>query len=98
MDEPFYTISLDIKNKKDILEALSLYVRGDMLEGDNAYFCSKCSKHVDTLKRSCIKVISTFFLRKEEKVYSFFLFADTDSAEYIDTTSQTIRIQFRYHA
>lgn len=57
-DESFYTISLDIKNKKNIEEALSLYIRGDMLEGDNAYFCSKCSKHVDTLMRSCIKVTS----------------------------------------
>jgi uncharacterized UBP type Zn finger protein len=26
-----------------------------MLEGDNAYFCETCKKHVDTLKRSCIK-------------------------------------------
>lgn len=55
-DEQFYTISLDIKNKRDILEALQLYVRGDMLEGDNAYFCEICKKHVDTLKRSCAKV------------------------------------------
>lgn len=54
-DEQFYTMSLDIQNKKDILEALQLYVRGDMLEGDNAYFCETCKKHVDTLKRSCIK-------------------------------------------
>ena len=26
-----------------------------MLEGDNAYFCEKCDKKVDTLKRTCIK-------------------------------------------
>ena len=26
-----------------------------MLEGDNAYFCEKCEKKVNTLKRCCIK-------------------------------------------
>lgn len=26
-----------------------------MLEGDNAYYCEKCEKKVNTLKRCCIK-------------------------------------------
>lgn len=26
-----------------------------MLEGDNAYFCEKCDKKVNTLKRTCLK-------------------------------------------
>lgn len=26
-----------------------------MLEGDNAYYCEKCEKKIDTLKRCCIK-------------------------------------------
>lgn len=26
-----------------------------MLEGDNAYYCDKCEKKVNTLKRICIK-------------------------------------------
>jgi len=30
-------------------------VEGEMLEGDNAYFCEKCEKKVNTLKRCCIK-------------------------------------------
>lgn len=36
-DEDFYTISLDIKNKKSLEEALDLYVKPDILEGDNKY-------------------------------------------------------------
>lgn len=28
-----------------------------MLEGDNAYLCAKCDRKVDTLKRTCVKVL-----------------------------------------
>jgi len=56
-DDPYYTISLDIKNKTNIYEALHLYVKGEMLELDNAYFCEKCSTKRDTLKRNCIKTL-----------------------------------------
>ena len=34
-EEPFFAITLDIKNKKNIMEALDLYVKPDRLEGDN---------------------------------------------------------------
>jgi ubiquitin carboxyl-terminal hydrolase 9/24 len=38
-------------------------VEGEMLEGDNAYFCEKCEKKVSTLKRCCIKRLpNTLFL------------------------------------
>eukprot|EP01119_Soliformovum_irregulare_P004626 TRINITY_DN1568_c0_g1_i1.p1 TRINITY_DN1568_c0_g1~~TRINITY_DN1568_c0_g1_i1.p1 ORF type:complete len:2028 (+),score=618.17 TRINITY_DN1568_c0_g1_i1:116-6085(+) len=56
-DDPFSTISLDIKNKSNILEALDLYVKGEMLEGTNAYHCEKCNTKRDTLTRSCIKTL-----------------------------------------
>jgi ubiquitin carboxyl-terminal hydrolase 9/24 len=29
-------------------------VEGEKLEGDNAYYCEKCEKKVNTLKRCCI--------------------------------------------
>src|SRR5690349_9428495 len=53
----FLFIFLDIKNKKTILEALDLYVKGEMLEKENAYICEKCNAKRDTLKRSCIKLL-----------------------------------------
>jgi len=54
-EEPFLNISLQVKNKKSIYQSLSAFVEGEMLEGDNAYFCSECNKKVNTLKRVCLK-------------------------------------------
>ena len=34
-DEDFYAVTLDIKNKKTLQEALDLYIKPDVLEGDN---------------------------------------------------------------
>ena len=54
-EEPFLAISLQVKNKNSVQESLKYYVEGEMLEGDNAYFCEKCDMKVNTLKRCCIK-------------------------------------------
>lgn len=54
-EEPFAAISVDVKNKKDLTESLEAFVRGDLLEGDNAYFCAECGVKVDALKRVCVK-------------------------------------------
>ena len=40
-DEPYNTISLDIKNKINIMEALDLYIKEEYLDGDNKYYCDK---------------------------------------------------------
>jgi len=38
-------------------------MQGEMLEGDNAYYCEKCEKKVSTLKRCSIKRLpNTLFL------------------------------------
>ncbi|CAG8438368.1 11338_t:CDS:10 [Funneliformis caledonium] len=54
-EESFYAISCEVKNKKNVEESLELYVEGELLDGDNQYFCTKCNKPVDAIKRSCIK-------------------------------------------
>jgi len=54
-DKLFYTISVDIKNNDDLMEALDLFVQGEMLTGDNKYLCEECEEPVSTLKRCCIK-------------------------------------------
>lgn len=46
-EEPFFAITLDIKNKKNILEALDLYVKPDILEGENQYMCEKYNKKIN---------------------------------------------------
>eukprot|EP01132_Coremiostelium_polycephalum_P001351 gene1351-1706_t len=56
-EEPFYTISLEVKNKKEIQESLQLYVESETLDGDNKYFCSQCSQKVKAHMRRCIKTL-----------------------------------------
>ncbi|KNC50218.1 uncharacterized protein AMSG_11972 [Thecamonas trahens ATCC 50062] len=53
-DEPFYTLSLEIKNKANLAESLELFVQGEMLDGANQYKCSACDAHVDAIKRLVI--------------------------------------------
>jgi ubiquitin C-terminal hydrolase len=54
--EPFYSLSIEIKNKKDIEESLKLFIAGEMLQGENKYKCDTCQKGRDTLKRCCVSV------------------------------------------
>ena len=50
--EPFFSIQLDIKNKKSIQEALDSYIKPDILEGDNKYYCEKYDKKIKVHKRA----------------------------------------------
>ena len=54
-EESFNSISLQVKNKKSILQSFESFVEGEMLEGENAYLCEKCDKKVNTLRRQCLK-------------------------------------------
>ena len=40
-EEPFFALSLDIKNKKSLQEALDMYIKQDILEGENKYQCDE---------------------------------------------------------
>ena len=46
-EEPFSALSLDIKNKRRLQDALDLYVRPDILDGDNKYHCQKHDRLLD---------------------------------------------------
>lgn len=61
-EEPYLAVSLEIKNKNNIKEALELFIQGEMLEGDNAYYCERCDKKIDTLKRCCIKKLPNMLI------------------------------------
>ncbi|XP_026685344.1 LOW QUALITY PROTEIN: probable ubiquitin carboxyl-terminal hydrolase FAF-X, partial [Diaphorina citri] len=54
-EEPFSVISVDIRNQCSLLDSLEQYVKGELLEGADAYMCDKCSKKVVTVKRLCVK-------------------------------------------
>jgi ubiquitin C-terminal hydrolase len=60
--EPFLSLSISVKNQKSIEQSLNSFIQGEMLEGDNAYFCEKCDKKVDTLKRTCIKRLPKYLI------------------------------------
>lgn len=45
-DEPFSVLSVDIRNHSSLTDSLEQYVRGEILEGADAYHCDKCDKKV----------------------------------------------------
>jgi ubiquitin carboxyl-terminal hydrolase 34 len=53
--DPFSAIQCDIKGKTCLQESLQAYVDGDIMEGDNKWKCSTCDRHVDAVKRACLK-------------------------------------------
>ncbi|KAK9484996.1 hypothetical protein V1527DRAFT_504697 [Lipomyces starkeyi] len=55
--EPFSAIQCDIKGKRNLTESLNSYVEGETMEGDNKYWCSQCSTHVEAEKRICLKTV-----------------------------------------
>ncbi|EED21875.1 ubiquitin C-terminal hydrolase, putative [Talaromyces stipitatus ATCC 10500] len=55
--EPFSAIQCDIKGKANLEESLQAYVEGEIMQGDNKYSCTSCGRHVDAVKRACLKEI-----------------------------------------
>lgn len=45
-EEPFSVFSVDIRNHSSLNESLEQYVKGELLEGADAYHCDKCDKKV----------------------------------------------------
>lgn len=55
IEQPFTALNVDIRNHQHLKESLEQFVKGDLLEGANAYYCEHCGKKVDTVKRLCVK-------------------------------------------
>lgn len=55
--EPFSALPVEIKGKASLHESLKAYVEGEVLQGDNKYSCTACGKHVDAVKRSCLRQV-----------------------------------------
>ena len=49
-DDPFIALTIDIRNHQNLIESLDQFVKGDLLEGANAYHCDKCNKKVFTFQ------------------------------------------------
>ena len=50
--EPFTALNVDVRFQRHLFESLEAFVKGDLLEGNNAYQCEKCNKKV----RVCVCV------------------------------------------
>lgn len=44
--EPFFTLSVEVKNQSKLEKSLELFIQDDILEGDNKYHCSQCNAKV----------------------------------------------------
>ncbi|KAI2935085.1 hypothetical protein CBS147320_819 [Aspergillus niger] len=53
--EPFSAIQCEIKDKASLEDSLQAYVEGEIMQGDNKYSCTSCGRHVDAVKRACLK-------------------------------------------
>ncbi|KAG6936849.1 ubiquitin specific peptidase 36 [Chelydra serpentina] len=52
--DPYLDMALEIRQAANIVRALELFVRPDMLSGENAYMCAKCKRKVPATKRFTI--------------------------------------------
>ncbi|KAK5078453.1 hypothetical protein LTR51_000643 [Lithohypha guttulata] len=55
--EPFSAVQIEIKGKNGLEQGLAAYVEGEVLQGENKYSCTSCGRHVDAVKRACLKEI-----------------------------------------
>lgn len=53
-EESFTTLNVDIRNHQNLLDSMEQYVKGDLLEGANAYHCEKCNKKVPVISSPLI--------------------------------------------
>ena len=54
--EPFMSMSVSTRTG-NLDDSLEQFVKGELLEGDNAYLCEECNEKRTTLKRLCIKTL-----------------------------------------
>ena len=55
-EQSFLALNLIVKSNS-LVESLDQFVRGELLDGENAYFCEKCQEKRSTVKRMCIKTL-----------------------------------------
>ena len=53
----FYSIQLQVQNKKNIYESLDTLTEGELMNGDNSIFCPKCNKKFPAVKSQKFKTL-----------------------------------------
>ena len=54
--------SLEIKNKRSIVDSLDVYTQSELLEGDNKFYCDTCGAHMTAVKRTVIKTLPQYLM------------------------------------
>ena len=67
--EVFQSISLNVKNKRNLENSLEGVISGEALEGENAFYCENCQEKVSAVTRTSFKTLPNllvFTLRRFE--------------------------------
>jgi len=77
--ERFFTLTAVIKNKASLKESLQTMIEGEMLDGDNKYFCSECQKKVVAVRRDCIsRLPPCLFIHLKRFEFNFTTMSNSD--------------------
>ena len=60
--ELMLSVPLDVKNKAGLQDSLKSLVNGEILQGENAYFCESCQKKVSAVMRTSLKYLPNFLV------------------------------------
>ena len=83
-DEPFYSITVDIKNHKNLEEALDAYVKGEILEGENKFFVDKYKKKISIKKRTSLKKLGNqIIIHLKRFEFDFYTFQNNKLNDYL---------------
>ena len=55
-EETFMALNLTVKSN-NLQDSLDQFVKGELLDGDNAYYCEKCKAKRNAIKRMCIRTL-----------------------------------------
>ncbi|KAM6344665.1 ubiquitin carboxyl-terminal hydrolase 36 isoform 3-T4 [Alca torda] len=69
--DPYLDLALEIRQAANIVRALELFVKSDVLGGENAYMCAKCKKKVSASKRFTIHRASNVLTLSLKRFTSF---------------------------
>ena len=58
----FYSIQLQVQNKKNIYESLDSLTAGELMDGENCIFCAKCNKKLPVIKSQSFKSLPRVLL------------------------------------
>ncbi|KAM8930374.1 ubiquitin carboxyl-terminal hydrolase 24 isoform 2-T2 [Pelodytes ibericus] len=61
-EEAFMALNLGVTSCQSLEISLDQFVRGEVLEGSNAYYCEKCKEKRTTVKRTCIKSLPSLLV------------------------------------